>query len=74
MLVKVRYIKNGTPYGRGYTFRSKIEVYPGDMVELPGGRTGFVTETNASEENIKEFEGKIKEIVELKKSDEREGK
>lgn len=71
MLIKVKFIKNEKPSGREYTYRSPIPLNVGDMVELPSGRIGTVTETNVPEESVKAYAEKIKEIVGLKESEEK---
>lgn len=66
MLIKVRFIKNGSPSGREYTYRSEIKVEINDAVELPGGGIGVVTGTNVPESEVKSYAEKIKDIIGLK--------
>lgn len=66
MLIKVMFIKNGSPSGREYTYRSKISVVTGDMVELPSNGTGIVTEVDVPESEVESYVGKIKDIIGLK--------
>lgn len=77
MFIKVKFIKNGSPYGKDYTYRSTVPVSAGDVVELPGRGTGIVTEINVPEESVRAYADKIKEIVGIKDDkdlDESEGK
>ena len=34
---KVKFLKNGQAQARAYTYKSRLELIPGDKVELPGG-------------------------------------
>lgn len=61
MLIKARYLKNGTAAGREYTFLSDIPVKPGDTVEA-GKAQAVVTSTDVSEESILPFRDKLKKI------------
>lgn len=63
MLIKVRFIKEDKPYGREYTYSSKIPVKIGDMVELPGGGIGIVTSVNVPKKEVEAYLDKIKKIV-----------
>lgn len=62
MYVKVKFIKNGEPRGREYTYKSTFPVRVGQEVILPGGGNGVVTEINVSEEDVESFKDKIKEV------------
>ena len=62
MYVKVKFIKNGEPRGREYTYKSTFPVRVGHEVLLPGGGNGVVTEINVPEESVESFNDKIKEI------------
>lgn len=67
--VKVKFLKNGYAAGRAYTYRSPEEVFPGDKVELPGGKHGIVVDELVDAdwikaygaENLKEISGKVEE-------------
>ena len=39
---KVKFLKNGQAQGRSYTYKSSLELAPGDKVEFPGGSHGVV--------------------------------
>lgn len=69
MLIKVKFVKNGNPSGREYTYRSPIPVSIGDLVELPNG-TGIVTVVDVPEIEVEAFKDKVKEIVGLKGGEE----
>ena len=51
MYAKVKFLKNGEPHGREYTYKAKFPVRVGQEVILPGGGSGVVTEINVPEEN-----------------------
>lgn len=50
--IKVKFLKNGQPQGRGYTYKSEEELLPGDKVDLGGGRHGVVVGI-ANEDDVK---------------------
>lgn len=62
MYVKVKFIKNGEPHGREYTYKVTFPIRVGWEVILPGGGNGIVTEINVPEESVESFKDKIKEI------------
>lgn len=66
MLIKVRFIKNGSPSGREYTYRSSIPLLVGDTVELPNNGTGIVTEVDVPESEVETYADKINGIIGLK--------
>lgn len=62
MYIKVKFLKNGEPHGREYTYESTFPVSVGQEVILPGGGNGVVTEINVPEEEVESFKDRIKEI------------
>lgn len=62
MYVKVKFIKNGEPRGREYTYKATFPVRVGHEVLLPGGGNGVVTEVNVPEGSVVAFVDKVKEI------------
>lgn len=62
MYIKVKFLKNGEPHGREYTYKSEFPVRVGQEVILPGGGNGVVTEINVPEEEVERFKDKIKEV------------
>lgn len=68
MFIKIKFIKNEKPSGREYTYRSQIPIEVGDLVELPSGGIGVVTEVNVPEEEVEPYKDKIKEISGRKES------
>lgn len=62
MYIKVKFLKNGEPHGREYTYKAIFPVEVGQEVLLPGGGNGVVTEINVPEKNVESFKDKIKEI------------
>jgi len=67
--VKVRILKNSQPIGRAYTYKTTIELSPGDKVELDGGKHGIVVDEPIDgewikvygTENIKAIVGKVED-------------
>lgn len=62
MYIKVKFLKNGEPHGREYTYKATSSVRVGQEVILPGGGNGIVTEIDVPEEEVEGFSDKIKEI------------
>ena len=62
MYIKVKFLKNGEPHGREYTYKATFHVRVGQEVIFPGGGNGVVTEINVPEEEVERFKDKIKEI------------
>ena len=62
MYIKVKFLKNGEPHGREYTYKATFPVEVGQEVLLPGGGNGVVTEINVPEKDVESFKDKIKEV------------
>lgn len=62
MYIKVKFLKNGEPNGREYTYKATFPVRVGHEVILPSGGNGIVTEIDVPEESVESFKDKIKEI------------
>lgn len=62
MYIKVKFLRNGEPHGREYTYKATFPVHVGQEVILPGGGNGIVTEINVPEKDVESFKDKIKEI------------
>lgn len=62
MYIKVKFLKNGEPHGREYTYKATFPVRVGQEVILLGGGNGVVTEINVPEKDVESFKDKIKEI------------
>lgn len=62
MYIKVKFLKNGEPYGIEYTYKATFPVHVEQEVILPGGGNGVVTEINVPEKDVESFKDKIKEI------------
>lgn len=67
MLIKVKFLRNGQPSGRDYTYRSDVQVEVGNHVELPNGGDGIVTAVNVPESEVASYADKLKEIIGLVK-------
>ena len=62
MYIKVKFLKNGEPHGREYTYKAAFSVRVGQEVIFPGGGNGVVTKINVPEESVESFKDRIKEI------------
>ena len=62
MYIKVKFLRNGEPHGREYTYKATFPIRVGQEVILPGGGNGVVTEINVPEESAESFKDRIKEI------------
>lgn len=62
MYIKVKFLKNGEPHGREYTYKAAFPVSVGQEVILPGGGNGVVAEINVTTESVEAFADKVKEI------------
>ena len=62
MYIKVKFLKNGEPHGREYTYKATFPIEVGQEVILPGGGNGIVTDIDVPEEEVERFKDKIKEV------------
>lgn len=65
-VVKVKFLRNGQPSGRAYTYYTPVEVAVADIVELEsrnGIAQGIVTEVDVPEEEILVFGDGAKSII-----------
>ena len=62
-LIKARFLKDGEPSGRAYTYISDAPVKVGDLVQLNEKGRGIVTEINVPEEEVESFKDKLKSII-----------
>lgn len=65
-IIKLRFIRNGQPQGREYTYYTPVEVGEGDIVEIEareGIAKGIVTQVNVPEEEIAPFKDRAKSII-----------
>ena len=61
---KVKFLKNGQAQGRAYTYKSSLDLMPGDKVELPNGSYGVVLDEPVDMAWVEAYgEDKLKEIV-----------
>ena len=61
-LIKVKFLRNGTPTGRPYTYESPVDCKVGDTVKISEGSYGIVTDVGVPESEIKGFEDRLKSI------------
>ena len=62
-LIKVRFLNNGTPSGKAYTYYSPVNVAVGDAVQINSTATGVVVEVDVPEWQVEPYKEKIKTIV-----------
>lgn len=65
-IIKLRFIRDGEPSGREYTYYTPSDVEVGDIVELEareGTAEGMVTQINVPEEEIAPFKDRAKTII-----------
>lgn len=65
-VIKLRFLKNGAPSGREYTYFTPCKVSVGDYVEAPstsGTSTAVVTAVNVPEAEIAPFRDRAKTII-----------
>lgn len=69
-LVKLRFLRDGEPRGREYTYISKAKVEVGDIVivrkpDVEGTEApkGVITMVDVPESEVESFKDKLKEIV-----------
>ena len=62
MYIKVKFLKNGEPHSREYTYKVAFPVSVGQEVILPGGGNGIVTDIDVPEKDVESFNDKIKEV------------
>lgn len=65
-IIKCRFLRDGEPYGREYSYLTKEPVAVGDIVEADtqrGTADLVVTELNVPEAEVESFKDKLKYIV-----------
>lgn len=62
-LIKARFLRDGEPHGRTYTYQSSIDVEVGDVVQLNKKGIGAVIEINVPELEAEAFKDKLKTII-----------
>ncbi len=63
MIVKVKFLKDGQPSGRAYTYFSNEVVAVDDTVQINESAKGVVTEVDVPGSEIEAFKDKVKTIV-----------
>lgn len=61
-IIKVKFMFNGEPKGRAYTYFSKDPVEVDDIVQINSASKGIVTEIDVPEEEIADYRDKVKFI------------
>lgn len=65
-VIKLRFVRNGKPSGREYTYYTNVDVAVDDLVDIDG-RSGFsqgvVTAVNVPEKEIEPFKDVAKTIL-----------
>lgn len=68
-LIKLRFLRDGEPAGKEYTYISKAELAVGDTVQVREAEEGkdapkgIVTAVNVPESAVEAFKDRLKEIV-----------
>lgn len=65
-VIKLRFVRNGEPSGREYTYFTNVDVVVGDLVDIDGRRglsQGIVTAIDVPEEEIAPFKDVAKTII-----------
>lgn len=62
-IIKCKFIKDGTPQGRDYTYFSNSVVAVGDTVQINEKCKGVVTEIDVAESEIEDFADRVKTII-----------
>ena len=62
MLIKCKFLKDGKPTGREYTYRALETVKVGDMVQINSAAKGVVTVVDVPEEEVSAFADKVKPL------------
>jgi len=65
-IIKLRFLRNGEPQGRDYTYYTPVDVMVGDTVEMEardGIAKGIVTQINVPKEEIAPFKDRAKTII-----------
>jgi hypothetical protein len=64
-LVKLKFLKNGKPVGKEYTYISNYEAEVGDnvVIDKGTGKKGIITEINVPVSEVENYKGNLKEIV-----------
>lgn len=68
-IIKVRFLNNGTPSGKAYTYYSPVKVSIGDTVQINSTATGVVVEVDVPGWQVEPYKEKIKTIVGLVNDD-----
>lgn len=63
LLIKVKFLKNGLPSGRPYTYKSNVAVKPGDIVKINEKVQAVVIDNDVPDEEVVVFKDKLKEII-----------
>lgn len=72
-LIKVKFLRNGVPSGRPYTYETPVDVQVNDIVQISIGSQGIVTETDVPEEEVAAFRDRLKSIIGLVEREEKKG-
>ena len=62
-LIKVRFLKNDTPYGRAYTYIANDDFAVGDVVQINESAQGIVIEIHVDESEVVGFADKLKAVI-----------
>lgn len=62
-LIKAKFLRDGEPQGRAYTYIANENVKVGDLVQLNERGQGIVIETDVPESEVESFKDRLKTII-----------
>lgn len=62
-LIKSKFLRNGEPQGRAYTYIANENVKVGDLVQLNERGQGIVIATDVPESEVESFRDRLKTII-----------
>nr|WP_308743099.1 hypothetical protein [uncultured Anaerocolumna sp.] len=62
-LIKAKFLRDGEPQGRAYTYIANENVKVGDLVQLNERGQGIVIETDVPESEVESFRDRLKTII-----------
>lgn len=62
-VIKLKFLNDGVPKGRAYTYFSNVEVKVDEIVSIDDKKKGIVTEINVPLAEIEPFKDKAKTIL-----------
>jgi len=70
-IIKLRFLHDGAPQGREYTYFTPVPVTIGDTVDIDEKKQGIVTAVDVPEKEISAFRDRAKTIIGKHESEEK---